>query len=560
MAKMNFFVARRVRPVVAIAFVVFVIAGCRHGIEVNGSGRVNSSTQTRDCTADQSPCRFTVEGAYQETYTAIPAAGWIHDSWENCQEPSGNQCRFNIAADVVADFEDADIPSAVARFRLPIQPLYRDSNGHFMLPEGNASEQVRWLLEELRQPQTTLDEIGQRFSPQFSTVQVRQTIDNLRQLAPDPEISDLIIASPIQVSAVVHDRNSNIGFSLFLQAGYTNDAPITGFTVRGGFPRNGTSVRESDRALNFRQLDDVLASLATDTSMYIGRIENDRCTAVFQRNSQLPLLSASIYKLWVLGALGEGIVAGRISASERLTLTGLDTVRNGSVITSETFGTQISIKDMANLMMSLSDNTATDHLQRRIGRDRIEQALPRFGHRNRDLMTPFLTGNEARHLWGTVTADTVDDYINGSEATQRQIVNNELTPRGSFSRFTTDNFAAGVGASWAASAQDVCGAYAGLRRFNNRSEAFDIVDNAAGGSAVLLGARDRWDRVWYKGGSWATDAGFFVLTLSWLVESDSKGAFVIVLMANNAELAPISDSNRMISLAARAERLISERF
>lgn len=543
---------------------VLLLAGCRHGVEISGNGSVTATTPGRSCAANQSPCRFTVNGAYQETYTAVPSAGWLHDAWENCQEPSGNQCRFNIAANVVADFDGADVPGALARFRLPIQPLYRDGDGDFVLPEGNAPDQLRWLLGELAQAQTTIDEIRQRFSPEYlqqvPANQIQQTIDDLRRIAPDPEISDLILATPVRVSAIIHDRSANIGFSVFLGAGYTNDAPISQFSTRTDFPRNGTNVQERDRELNFQQLDGILATLASDTSMYIGRIENDRCTAIYQRNSALPLLTASIYKLWVLGALGEGLAAGRISANERLPLSAADIVSNGSVISSETLGTQISIKDMANMMMALSDNTATDHVARRVGRNRIEQALPRFGHRNRERIVPFLTGNEVRHLWGTVPTETLNRYVNGTEMDQREIVNNELAPLGSFEGFTIDNFAQGSQASWAASAQDVCGAYAGLRRFDNRSAAFDIVANAAGGSAVFLGARDRWDRVWFKGGSLATRAGQFVLTLSWLFESDSKGAFVVVLMANNSDLAPVADSGRINSLAARAERLLSERF
>ena len=544
---------------------LFLLAGCRHGIEIVGSGSVASQSQTRNCAAAESPCRFTVTGAYQETYTANPATGWLHDAWESCQEPSGNQCRFNIAADVVADFEGAEIPSAVARFRRPIEPLFRDGTGALQLPAGNAPDQARWVLEQLRRPQTTIDEIRERFAAaflqQFPANQIQQTIQTLRELASDPEVSDLILVTPLQVSAIVHNRNSNgPGFSLFVEAGYTSGSLITGFAVNTGFPRNGTSVQQADTDRNFQEIDAVLATLASDTSMYIGRIENDQCSAIYQRNSTEPLLPASIYKLWVLGALGEGIEAGRISPNEMLPLRADDIVANGSLIDNEALGTQVSLRDMANLMMGISDNTATDHMARRVGRDRIEQALPRFGHRNRDLITPFLTANEVRHLWFSVPAETVTRYLSGTEEEQRAIVDNDLAPRGSFQSAAFNNFAQGASASWTASAQDVCRGYAGLRRFNNRSAAYDIVDNAAGASAVFLGARNRWDRVWSKGGSLGTNQGQFVFTLSWLLESDNRGAFVIVLMANNPDLTPIESTQRTFSLAARAERLLDERF
>lgn len=547
----------------AVCCALAVLAACRHGIEIVGQGNVTSASGARNCSRNAAPCRFEIEGAYNETYTATPAAGWLHDAWERCQEPTGNRCRFSIGADVTSDFPDADVPGAVARFRRPIEPLFRNASGAFVLPQGGATEQLAWLLGELRQPTTSINEIQAHFSPEFlqnvSPSSVQASIDQMRAAVSDPEISDLVTATPVFTRAVVQNRGANTnGLFVSVNASYASGGLITGLQFRTGFPRGGSNVASADAGLNLQQLGAKFAGLASNTSMLVASIDNDRCRPLFNQAAATPRPTGSIFKLWVLGALTEEIRAGRIASTQMVPLSADHLVPAGARINDTPLGTQFSISELANLMIGISDNTATDHLHALVGRDRIEAILQPFGNKNRDLLTPFLSTNEQFHIFWSLAPALATSYAEGTEEEQRSILENSIEPLGPVTEFARNNQDALFNSSWAASALDVCQAYAGLRRFDNRSAAFDVMDQAAGADAVLLSTRSRWDRVWAKGGSLANAQGNYVFTLSWLFESDDRGAYVVVLMASNPDGSPV-DSAPAFSIAARAEQIVFNR-
>ncbi|MEM8490138.1 MAG: hypothetical protein AAF756_04875 [Pseudomonadota bacterium] len=93
---------------------------------------------------------------------------------------------------------------------------------------------------------------------------------------------------------------------------------------------------------------------------------------------------------------------------------------------------------------------------------------------------------------------------------------------------------------------------------HEHSEGFLIIEESAGAEVALLSVRNRWDRVWQKGGSLANNDGNYVFTLSWMFESDAKGAFVVVIMASNRDGTPV-DSSSLFSVAARAEQIVFNR-
>jgi hypothetical protein len=57
-------------------------------------------------------------------------------------------------------------------------------------------------------------------------------------------------------------------------------------------------------------------------------------------------------------------------------------------------GTEVTLRRLAELMISISDNTATDHLIARLGRDTIEATIADLGISTVDRNVPFLTTGE----------------------------------------------------------------------------------------------------------------------------------------------------------------------
>lgn len=301
------------------------------------------------------------------------------------------------------------------------------------------------------------------------------------------------------------------------------------------------------------------SSAAKNTAMLVARIDNDRCVPITSRFAKKPQPTASIFKIWLLGALAQAITDGRVSASTMIPLSENEIVPVGSTITDVPLNTQFPLADMAALMMGRSDNTATDHIHELVGRGRIEKILKQFGNKNANLMTPFLSVNEQFHVLWSLTPQQANDYAGGTEEFQRDFLNNVIVPLGPVTSFPYANVDALRRSSWQASPLDICAAYAGLRKFDNRSEAFKLVDRAFSAETALLSVRNKWDRVWQKGGSFGGRDGSYVLTLSWMFESDDRGAFVVILMANNEDGSPV-DSSSMFSIVSRTEEILFAKF
>ena len=88
--------------------------------------------------------------------------------------------------------------------------------------------------------------------------------------------------------------------------------------------------------------------------------------------------TASVIKLPLLVTLYEDAIAGRIDLSERVIYRESTKVAGSGVLQYLDDGLQPTLRDLAVLMMSVSDNTATDLLFDRVGKARIDAAMERL--------------------------------------------------------------------------------------------------------------------------------------------------------------------------------------
>ncbi len=92
-----------------------------------------------------------------------------------------------------------------------------------------------------------------------------------------------------------------------------------------------------------------------------------------------PFPTASVIKLPLLVTVYEDAIAGRIDLSERVSYHGDTRVAGSGVLQYLDDGLNPTLRDLSVLMMSVSDNTATDLLFDRVGKTRIEQTMDRLG-------------------------------------------------------------------------------------------------------------------------------------------------------------------------------------
>ena len=253
----------------------------------------------------------------------------------------------------------------------------------------------------------------------------------------------------------------------------------------------------------------------------------------------------STFKLYILSALARSIEAGEREWS--------DVVR----INRRSFpsgrmqdwpkGAPVTLQTLATMMISISDNTATDILLHELGRSTVEAELKRLGHSDPARTLPFLSTLEMFALKGSEA--NMRKYIAGDETVRRLILADfeddvggdpdKVTPPRFVERTAIDTL------EWFASGGD-------LQQVARRlSEIQDpVVRGILGISKALpAGLAEEWRYVGYKGGS---EPG--VLNLTWLLQSEDGRWYVLAMSWNNPDAA--LDHQAFELLAQRALALV----
>lgn len=89
--------------------------------------------------------------------------------------------------------------------------------------------------------------------------------------------------------------------------------------------------------------------------------------------------TASTIKLPVLCALYEKVARGEVKWEEMLVVADEDKVSGSGVLHELTGGTRLAVRDVANLMIVVSDNTATNLILDRISADAVNEYMDRLG-------------------------------------------------------------------------------------------------------------------------------------------------------------------------------------
>ena len=89
--------------------------------------------------------------------------------------------------------------------------------------------------------------------------------------------------------------------------------------------------------------------------------------------------TASTIKLPILCALFDLVAAGKVRWDEKLTLHDADKISGSGVLHELSDGTQLTVRDVAHVMIVVSDNTATNLILDRITADAVNDYLDRIG-------------------------------------------------------------------------------------------------------------------------------------------------------------------------------------
>lgn len=283
-------------------------------------------------------------------------------------------------------------------------------------------------------------------------------------------------------------------------------------------------------------------------------------------NADRQMAIGSTFKLYVLGALAEAVRDGKIRWDEKLAIKEIYKSLPSGTMQNEAVGAEFPIAHYAELMISISDNTATDHLMHRIGREAIEDYLTRV-HSRIKLNRPFLTTREMFALKLKPDPTLVERWLSASEAVRRDMLlpDDPLRPtRPAGERHNPGEIAAWSRESanpadwtkpryidkieWFASADDLCRVMGELARLE-QLEGMEPLGRALRKNPGLPLNTQKWTKIAFKGGS---EPG--VLNLTWLLTRDDGKQYIVTIGWNNTEKA--LEDPKLLGLAKRAvERL-----
>lgn len=294
----------------------------------------------------------------------------------------------------------------------------------------------------------------------------------------------------------------------------------------------GTSslVTAAPGQLQWATLDQRLASLSSSSNLLVSEFRGSTCKTIHGRNQDQQLAIASTFKIYVLGELARQIQVGEASWDEEISLTeNLRSMPSGDYAFVP-IGTRATLQDLAQAMIWQSDNTATDHLINRLGRENVQKAFQVYGHGDPTLNSPLLLTREMFGIkmsqspeWMSTWQSSPDDVQVAmlAETIDPMVIN----PTGGWGNWNGPTAIEGI--EWFASADDLCRATASLWSMGAQPGLEPVRDILAGNRYGITDTT-LWPRAGYKGGY---EAG--VVNMTFVLERNDGRVFFVTAGYND---------------------------
>ncbi len=415
-------------------------------------------------------------------------------------------------------------------------PATTDAAGTTGSASAAIDDQVAWLVRVLDAGEFDATEASERFDPGFLVeVPVAALNAPLAQIAPPGSAPWRIVNDSIDGRVAEITVESAQGARLIINLAITASTPhlIEGLFLQPAEP-------EVPDDYTFAQLDADMAGLAAERAIGVYEVGLGGCDVVYEANGDQPLAIGSIFKLWVLAELADQIDQGTATWDEQLAVRAeLRSDPAGQVYQLDD-GDTLTLRQHAEAMISVSDNTATDHLIDRLGRQSVEAAMVRSGVAEPSLNQPFLATREL--FWLKFLADPpnppewYDADVDGRRAILASLAG-KTVPWYLDPTIATSSNAEGLSQDqprnldieWLASTSDLCRTLDHLDEVASKPGLEPVADILSINPGVELDP-DVWTHVRFKGGS---EPG--VLAMAWWLERNDGRMFVVVGILNDPD-------------------------
>jgi beta-lactamase class A len=390
-------------------------------------------------------------------------------------------------------------------------------------------------------------------------LRAKQTVDMLNSNWPIGTVGVATLAVPKLVDDVAYTMDKlwwdrpftvtgiDVGAgqaTLHLQTSYGVRQDIEMRTGDSGLVDRFVVTLQKPEIKQWSDIDAELTKAGARYSYQVSKVADGTCTKVAGSNVDQPLPLASIFKLYVLLALGDAVNAGTVGWDDRLTITkevksvgsaGFDKLPPGS---------QISVRDAAQQMISASDNMATDMLMARLGPGAVERALVHAGHHDPASMTPFPNTHELFSVgWGT--PDLREQWRNASPQGRAQLIAETKDRHYEADPERTHTPASPYGAEWYGTASDICRVHATLQSVavGRAAPVRDILSATPG---IDLD-KSEWGYIGAKGGNLPGDLAF-----SWYAIDRTGQPWVVSFQLTWPKFRSLTAASWVLSIAQQA--------
>lgn len=275
---------------------------------------------------------------------------------------------------------------------------------------------------------------------------------------------------------------------------------------------------------SWADVDAALTRTGARYSWMASKVNGGNCIKVAGTNTGESLPLASIFKTYVLYAVEEAVLAGRVRWDDTVTITSEAKKLGSSGFDKLPPGTRISVRQAAGKMIATSDNMATDLLIGLLGTKAIEKALVDAGHHDPASMTPFPTMREIFAIgWGN--PDVREQWKSATPGDRGALLQQANSRPYEPDPKRTHSPGSAYGAEWYGSAEDICRVHARLQRdaVGVAAPVRDIMSDVAG---IDLD-RKEWPYIGAKAGNLPGD-----LTFSWYAVDRTGQPWVVSFQLN----------------------------
>ncbi len=402
-------------------------------------------------------------------------------------------------------------PVAIAAAPAPLPPG---------VPDSPAGHQLAWVLAAIAKAPTEA-EAAPHFAPAFTAeISAQKVAELFAQLGPQisPVAIDRVEPGPNaeSLSVVVHRANGDDAagpkLKISLHVEPAEPARITGLLLRPSIEAKAVS--------SWDEAQSGLRAVAPQVGLLAAEISDGKCVPLSSIEPKKPLALGSAFKLFILNALAEQIAAGKHGWDDSIAIDDAKKSLPTGDMRNEPAGKTFHVREMAAQMISVSDNTATDHLLAFVGRAAVEANLKAAGLATPARDVPFLSTRDLFALKLLGTPDELKGYAAADVAHKRKLLEGfearDLS-KVPLEEHGWDKPRAIDSIEWFASPEDLCRVMASLKKYAETPATAPVgaILSANPGVPDETGA---FKYIGFKGGS---EPG--VLNMTWLLQRKGDG-------------------------------------